>query len=116
MSIRVVCPNGHVLKVKDALAGKTGLCPLCKARVQVPQPQAAEISEDAILDILGPGVSNPSKDSGIFDAAEGAEATPDDEERRATPKKSCQKCHHEISAGIHICPYCNTYIAGLTDT
>ena len=38
MSIQVVCPNGHVLKVSDDYAGKMGLCPVCKARIKVPQP------------------------------------------------------------------------------
>lgn len=32
MSIKVTCPNGHALKVKDEFAGKAGLCPHCKAR------------------------------------------------------------------------------------
>ena len=34
---------------------------------------------------------------------------------RGTPKKICYKCNQEISAGIHICPYCHTYIANLND-
>jgi hypothetical protein len=34
---------------------------------------------------------------------------------RGTPKKSCYKCNEEISAGVHICPYCHTYIAKLDD-
>ena len=36
MSIRVCCPNGHQLQVKNKYAGKSGLCPKCRARVEVP--------------------------------------------------------------------------------
>jgi hypothetical protein len=38
MSITVLCPNEHLLKIKDKYAGKKGLCPICKARVQAPFP------------------------------------------------------------------------------
>lgn len=120
MSIRVVCPNGHVLNVKDGLAGKTGLCPKCKARVVVPRPQEDGLSEDAIMNILGPHVSEPP-------AADGPGAGPPEAPERfpagsspptgrtLTPKKSCHKCNREISAEIHICPFCHTYIAELSD-
>ena len=55
MSIRVVCPNGHMLRVQDSCAGKTGLCPVCRALVRVPEPAGQEpVSEDAILGFLGP--------------------------------------------------------------
>ena len=36
MGIRVTCDNGHRFKVKEKYSGKTGKCPKCKARVQVP--------------------------------------------------------------------------------
>jgi len=109
MSIRVVCPNGHVLNVKNSLAGMTGLCPKCKARVAVPRPQEAGLSEDAILGILGPHV--PETPETERTEAE-ASRRPD---RTRTPKKSCHKCNREISALIHICPFCHTYIAELSD-
>ncbi len=53
MSIRCVCQNGHVLKVKDSFAGTSGFCPSCRARVDVPKLQKRSISEDAILGLLG---------------------------------------------------------------
>jgi hypothetical protein len=53
MSIQVVCLNGHVLKISDEYAGKTGLCPVCKSRVKVPLPSEEQLSEEAILSILG---------------------------------------------------------------
>lgn len=114
MSIRVVCPSGHVLNVKDDLAGKTGLCPKCKARVEVPRPVKGGLSEDAIMSILGPPVPGPSEPdvAGSHSEASGASSA---EGKKLTPKKSCHKCNREISAEIHICPFCHTYIAQLSD-
>jgi hypothetical protein len=113
MSIRCVCPNGHVLHVKDSLAGSSGLCPSCKGKVVVPKPHLPQMSEDAILDLLGPqspstrvateesGVSLATSDSGIYS--------------QTTGKKPCNRCSREVSIGTHICPYCHTYIANLSD-
>jgi hypothetical protein len=114
MSIKVVCPNGHALKVKDDLAGKMGLCPVCKARVQVPALRPQAISEDAILDLMGtaevPARSAP-------EARESPAAAPGiaRKDGQAPPMKTCTKCNQRISALIHICPYCHTYIAKLGD-
>jgi hypothetical protein len=36
MGIVCHCANGHRVKVKDHLAGKTGICPSCGARFQIP--------------------------------------------------------------------------------
>lgn len=109
MSIRVVCPNGHTLNVKDNCAGKTGLCPTCKARVAVPEVARPELSEDAILGILG--THEPA--SALVD---GPHASPSELVGPARPpKKTCLNCDREISAAVHICPHCRTYIAGLKD-
>lgn len=115
MSIRVVCPNGHVLKVKDSLAGKVGLCPTCKARVRVPEVRREEFSEDAILNILGPHVPSPAPHAAGRQASEIGDPASPGGRRAAPPKKSCHKCNREISAAIHICPFCHTYIAELDD-
>jgi hypothetical protein len=113
MSIRCVCQNGHVLRVKESLAGTSGLCPSCRTRVDVPKPRDPRMSEDAIMDLLGiqstsdraaaenSGVMLASSDSGIY-AQVGA-------------KKTCSRCNREISTGAHICPHCHTYIANLAD-
>ena len=52
MSIEVTCPNGHILRVKREFAGRSGLCPNCQARIEV--PKAAPVSEDELLTVLGP--------------------------------------------------------------
>ena len=114
MSIQVVCTNGHVLKVRDDMAGKSGLCPSCKATVSVPQPARNEDFEDSVADMLaGPAARKPwpsaSETSGAL--KNGGR----DMLRGMGAMKSCFKCHREISTGIHICPYCHTYIAKLTD-
>ena len=113
MSIRCVCQNGHVLHVKESLAGTSGLCPSCKGRVNVPKPHDLRMSEDAILDLLGKqkpaaraaaeesGVALATSDSGIYS--------------QTSAKKPCNRCSREVSIGTHICPYCHTYIANLTD-
>jgi hypothetical protein len=116
MSIRVTCPNGHALKVDETMAGKTGLCPACKARVQVPKPVARGVSEDMILGLLD-GASPDSDQSGSlsdppFSARYSAGSDP---LPAGAVKKNCVKCHQPISAQMHICPFCHTYIAKPTD-
>ena len=129
MSIQVVCPNGHVLKVSDEYAGKTGLCPVCKSRVRVPKPSEDQLSEDAIMSILG--AYDPSKagrkltdvsDLAATDAPRALkdQVSPGGEAGTfggglSPPKKSCPHCNQEIVAEIHICPHCQKYIAGLDD-
>ena len=129
MSIQVVCPNGHVLKVSDDFAGKTGLCPVCKSRITVPKPSQEQLSEDAIMSMLGS--YDPSKahkkltdvsDLAAADAPRAlpGQASPEGEgwatgDGPSPPKKSCPHCNREIAAGMHICPHCHTYIAGLDD-
>jgi anti-anti-sigma factor len=61
MSIEVTCPNGHSMRVKTEFAGKSGLCPYCKARIAVPDMSTIRVasgstglSEDELLAVLGP--------------------------------------------------------------
>ena len=109
MAIRVVCPNGHVLKVKDSFAGKVGLCPRCKARIHVPRADDGGMSEDAIVDILGdPVVAEARKE------APAPVASPR-QDHAAPQGKTCHVCNEEIAAATHICPHCHTYIAKLAD-
>jgi hypothetical protein len=115
MSIRVDCPNGHTFKVRDEFAGKHGLCPTCKARLVVPQPHAAPMSEDAIMSILGPATPHVANAKAVAPHDEhhavAAAATP----RQSPPKKSCNHCNREIPTASRICPFCRKYIANLAD-
>ncbi len=62
MSIEVTCPNGHSMRVKNEFAGKSGLCPYCKARISVPANAVLQVassatcrlSEDDLLAVLKP--------------------------------------------------------------
>ncbi|MBN2218176.1 MAG: hypothetical protein JW719_12450 [Pirellulales bacterium] len=111
MSIQVTCPNGHVLRVKSCFAGKIGLCPVCKTRVLVPEPDHA-LSEDDIISVLGPHDPSLSGTGSTIVANRPSDHTV---ASPSPPKKICTKCNREISAGTHICPFCRTYIANLHD-
>lgn len=128
MAIQVVCRNGHTVKVKDSLAGKTGLCPVCKVKVTVPAnaalgaiganpPSEAPLSEDAILDLLGPHEQDASRKYEPLEEETPAQAgAPINLDPGAVPRMtSCDRCHQVIPVGTHICPHCRTFIAGLKD-
>jgi hypothetical protein len=127
MSIQVVCPNGHVLKVADKWAGRKGLCPVCKASVRVPKPSEEQLSEDAIMTILGkydPGKSwkklTEAPDLATAETPKAPRSSTEGDAQAAgsgpsPSKKTCPHCHQEIVAGIHICPHCQTYVAGPDD-
>jgi hypothetical protein len=95
----------------------------------VPKPSEEQLSEEAIMNILGS--YDPSKagkkltDVSDLAAADAPRAlknqvSPGGEAGTlaggpSPPKKSCPHCNQEIIVGIHICPHCHTYIAGLDD-
>ena len=64
MAIRVVCPQGHVLQVRDDLAGKVGRCPICKTLVRIPLAAIDDFPEDAIMHILGTPAPRSRSESG----------------------------------------------------
>ncbi len=111
MSIQVVCPNGHSLRAQDSLAGKRGLCPVCKAPVKVPTVEQPEVSEETILDFLSSQQPIPAQREG---GPPGMHARTIGE-GSVPPKKSCGRCNREIPARTHVCPHCHAYIAGLSD-
>ena len=121
MSIRVVCPNGHLLKIKSKYAGKAGLCPVCRAPIRVPEPEAEISDDDSIMDVLQPHESGLSGNAlQISDSADdyveqskgpGSFYHCEEHERL----KLCRRCDKEIPADAHVCPFCNTYIASIFD-
>ena len=113
MAIKVSCPNGHTIKVKESLAGKTGLCPACKARITVPEISQKGISEDSILGILGD--FNPAQDGNVSHDKEEVEVPAGEYRPPQRTLKSCQSCGREISVQTHICPFCHHYIANPQD-
>lgn len=118
MAIQITCPNGHVLKVSDDMAGKTGLCPVCKAKVKVPERQSGALSEDAILEILTSGEDRwepTATDTSDLDPMVQRAASRRAPEGPATPRKSCPRCNAVIPGGMKICPNCKTYVATLEE-
>ncbi len=120
MSIQVSCPNGHVLRVKDSFAGKSGRCPHCRAKVHVPLPHG--FSEDDVISALGPPPPPPtaepeaSEDEAHVHQAHRHTHRQDDEEsgialfgssihQRA---KVCSSCCKRTSFAFSICPSCGT--------
>jgi len=120
MAIEVRCPNGHLLKVKDKYAGQRGLCPRCKARVQVPHP--ARVTDEEILDVLGPPPP-PPEPADEDDAGPGTPEEVHQDPRHAERgesgisllgssilgrKKVCPGCHRVTSYAFKWCPGCGT--------
>ncbi len=119
MSIEVSCANGHVLRVKDSFAGKSGYCPHCRAKVHVPQPIG--FSEDDVIDVLGPPPPKPTDEpEAPAEAAASVHQAPRHAKlvkesgiglagssilRRA---KLCPSCHTRTSFSFSICPTCGT--------
>ncbi len=119
MSIQVSCPNGHVLRVKDSFAGKSGYCPHCRAKVHVPQPVG--FSEDDVISVLGPPPPAPAEEPEPETEADAyvhqspRHRQPEEESgvglagssilRRA---KLCPSCHTPTSFSFSICPKCGT--------
>src|SRR5690606_18975421 len=59
MAIDVICPNGHLLRLKEKYAGTAGLCPHCHARIQVPHV----LRDEDILGLLGDWTPPPPEPS-----------------------------------------------------
>lgn len=64
MGVVAFCPRGHRVKVKDALAGRKGICPECGARFRIPaatevQAEPASALARATADVAL-GVAAPS--------------------------------------------------------
>ncbi len=113
MSIMVVCPNGHKLKVKDKYAGKSGRCPMCKSRIRVPVP-FEEVPGGLVRGILDPDKSGLS---GLALAVpEFIDEPTDFETGGEAATKICGKCLEEIPTSAEVCPHCKAYIADLGDS
>ena len=103
MSIKVTCPNGHELKIKNKYAGRKGRCPMCKARIKIPVP------EQEIAGGLVRGIIDPEKSALSGIALDVWEFIDPPEETMAI----CQKCYKEIPDSARVCPHCNTFVERL---
>jgi hypothetical protein len=129
MAIEVTCPNGHKLQIKEKYAGKSGLCPRCQARIDVPALGASE----ELIDL----VARPAAPQG---ADAGREATPtapahdphdalaDDEPAAAAHapsrggesllssavirhRKVCPQCYQVVPIWYARCTHCDFYFS-----
>ena len=117
MSIRVTCPNGHHLRVKNSFAGKSGYCPYCRAKVRVPAARAFQ--EDDVMSVLGPPpprpASEPAPEPEVYVHQEPEHGRPAEESgiglagssviRRA---KLCLVCRTLTSFAFSTCTRCGT--------
>ncbi len=99
MGIRIVCPNGHALKVKSKYSGRVGLCPLCKGRMKIPSIVKSKESSMSGLSIKIPEFV---KDVPLPSRTEDVEML-------------CSKCHESVPGDAAVCPHCNTYVVRLPD-
>jgi len=51
MGIVAFCPHGHRVKVKDSLAGKKGVCPICQTRFRIPGQRVPKLPTARVLSL-----------------------------------------------------------------
>lgn len=108
VAIEIRCPNGHVLRVKDECAGKTGLCSRCRAKVRVPisMPSSEDDSLSSDEDIhheLRP--ENNGSESGLI---------PLGSSYILKKTRLCPECGKLASPSFSICPRCGTPLPSRT--
>jgi len=104
------------LVVKDKYAGKSGLCPHCRARVHVPVP---DVSDDEIVNLLGPLEPRTTEphDEGFVHQVDAHE-----EGHRESGvslngssivrhEKRCPNCKEAVPIWYASCPHCGIYFS-----
>lgn len=111
MPIRIRCPNGHLLEVKQKYAGRVGLCPRCHVRVRV--PTLDELYDEQIIAVLDrprpADVEEEASDQHVLDVppkdGSGISLTGSSMLRK---QKVCPQCYHVASFSFTHCPTCGT--------
>ena len=105
--ITVTCANGHCLRINDKYAGKSGRCPYCHVRVEVPASENA--FEDEVLSI----VSSPS----IPEGTEGSQKPWTDvtDSSLLRRRNKCTHCCQVVSFAFTTCPRCGTRLTALSN-
>ena len=111
MSIEVVCPSGHHLKVKDRYAGKRGRCPLCREPVIVPAVFPIAYIATSVLDEEDdslPVHQEPAHFDSMHEDGSGQSLVGSSVIAREV--RICPKCDQKVMvASDNICPHCNTF-------
>ncbi len=103
MPIKFKCSCGHILKVPDKLAGKSGKCPKCQKVLKVPVPKAKQPQPKQAAAVAATGGTAPSpggKLDSLFDEA-------------GLVQKSgpvCPKCGADIKPGTVVCTSCGFHL------
>lgn len=109
MFIKLVCPNGHKLRVKEIHAGQRAVCPKCEARLVIPQPKAKQISDSSVLAVLGDYNSSRSVVARPAAITAPQQPSPLPGARTLPQQRKCVKCQALMSAKVRICPKCQLY-------
>jgi anti-sigma B factor antagonist len=99
MNFKIHCPNGHSVLVKEEFAGKTGLCPQCRAKIRVPAvgQQADGLCPSDEFVHQDPRHDRPSSTN--------LSATPFPAQKKA---RLCLGCGKSVSQSFTACPRCGT--------
>jgi hypothetical protein len=82
--------------------------------VNVPRLPSQDMSEDAILDIMGH--EHPLSGDTVAESRDlTGDTRPQKNPEQGTHEKHCYKCNRGFPTTMHICPFCHTYIATLRD-
>lgn len=101
MAIVTRCPNGHSVRAKDEHAGRTGFCPRCNVKMQVPIPQPA-----GNLGVSGEFVRQDPRPA--WDAGETGPAATSSPFPVKQKTKLCVGCGNNVSQSFTVCPRCGT--------
>jgi hypothetical protein len=126
MFLRVKCPNGHALKVPVKFAGRDGVCPVCKAKVHIPPLDRNDVTDEAVLDALGPTATSLSTvsryaasrdDLPVHQESAADASSPETQDTRVHDDDSsllkirrCPQCQRRVPPHFRLCPHCKTYL------
>jgi TPP-dependent indolepyruvate ferredoxin oxidoreductase alpha subunit len=118
MAIRIRCPNGHLLKIKEKYAGRTGMCPRCRRQVRV--PTLDELYDEQIIAVLDKpravDTDDEPTDRHVLDEPTKDESGVSLLGASAVRKPSiCPHCQHRASFSFSHCPRCGTLLPGRGD-
>jgi hypothetical protein len=108
MWTRVLCPNGHALKVRTKHGGQSGKCPQCATLVKIPELTEEELFAliDAVAGDKSAAVHQDPKHDKPGDAGDSVLVGSQMLKRLRT----CPKCKQQFSAKYSICPHCRTFL------
>ena len=109
MAIEIRCSNGHTLRVKDECAGRSGLCPHCHTRVQVPATRPIhEDDPECVLD----SPQHPEEGEEIYVFRQLYNSSTSLGSSGVLKKvKVCQQCGKLASYSFSECPRCGTTLS-----